>query len=155
MGAFGIPLIWDKSTPVPCSKLCNMRSNRRHRVRLALLALLSLLFMQLSVAAYACAGLAAPLGGGSTPTMANEAMPDCEGMDAEQRALCHAHCHGQSATADVSVPPALALASIDLIGTAVFVASLQPVVEDDPTAPAVLSRATAPPIPIRNCCFRN
>lgn len=139
-----------------------MRPNRRHRVHLALVALLGLLFMQLSVAAYACTGLAAALGGDDAPAMAagdaiaaGEAMPDCEGMDAEQRALCHAHCHGQSASADVSVPPALALPSIDLVGTAVFLASLQPVVEDDPTAPAVLSRATAPPIPIRNCCFRN
>lgn len=133
-----------------------MRPNRRHRVHLALVALLSLLFMQLSVAAYACTGLAAALGGDDAPVMAaGDAMPDCEGMDAEQRALCHAHCHGQSASADVSVPPALALPSIDLIGTAVFLASRQPVVEDDPTAPAVLSRATAPPIPIRNCCFRN
>lgn len=132
-----------------------MRTNRRQRVRLALVALFGLLFMQLSVANYACAGLAVASSGSHTSTMADEAMPDCEGMDMDQRVLCHAHCHGQSATADVSVPPALALPSIDLIGTKVFVASLQPVVEDDPTALAIRARATAPPIPIRNCCFRN
>lgn len=130
-----------------------MRLNRRGRVRLALVSLLSLLFMQLSVAAYACSGLA-EMGHGQ-PAMAENAMPDCEGMDEEQLALCHAHCHGQSASAHVSVPPPVALPGVDLIGTAVFVASLRPVLDSDPSSPEVRARLTAPPIPVLNCCFRN
>lgn len=131
-----------------------MRLSRRGRVRLALVSLLSLLFMQLSVAAYACSGLA-EMEHGHMSALADDAMPDCEGMDEEQLALCHAHCHGQSASAHVSVPPPVALPGVDLIGTAVFVASLRPVLDSDPSSPDVLARPTAPPIPVLNCCFRN
>jgi hypothetical protein len=111
--------------------------------------------MQLSVAAYACAGMESLVNGGQPAAVAGEAMADCEGMDDEQLALCHAHCHGQSAAAHISVPPPLALPGIDLIGTVVFVASLRPVLASDPTAPDVLTRTNAPSIPVLNCCLRN
>jgi len=124
-------------------------------VRLALISVLSLLFMQLSVAAYACAGMGAVVNDDQPAAVADDAMADCEGMDDEQLALCHAHCHGQSATAQISVPPPLALAGIDLIGTVMFVASLRPVRTSDPTTPDVLTHTNAPSIAVLNCCLRN
>jgi len=123
-------------------------------VRLALIFVLSLLFMQLSVAAYACTGMGAVVSGDQLAAVA-DAMADCEGMDHEQLALCHAHCHGQSATAQISVPPPLALPGIDLIGTVMFVASLRPVRTSDPTTLDVLTHTNAPSIAILNCCLRN
>lgn len=130
-----------------------MRPNRRTRLHLALVSLLALLFMQLSVAAYACADMRAAAGGDPTPV--HEAMVDCEDMDAEQLLLCHAHCHAQSATSDIPVPAPVALPGFDLAGTAALVRSLHPVAQDNPTSPDILARTTAPPIPVANCCYRN
>ncbi len=130
-------------------------ATRRARVRLALVSLLSLLFMQLSVSAYACAGIAASMSGGHATEMAGDAADGCESMDEEQPALCHTHCHGQSATADVSVPPPLALPGIDAFATALVAAALRPTLQAHSAAPDVVAYTGAPSIPLLHCCFRN
>jgi hypothetical protein len=130
-----------------------MRLSRHQRIRVTLIALLSLLFMQLSLAAYACslpAGDAAPMvasdGDGS----------DCDDMDREQMALCHAHCHPtHTASADASPPPPPAVPAVDLVATAVLEQSLLPHVESSPAAAALPIPGAAPPIPLRHCCLRN
>lgn len=111
--------------------------------------------MQVSVAAYACTGMAALVSGERPMVAADDAMTDCEGIDIEQRALCHSHCHDRSATADISFPPPVALPGIDLIATLLVATSLRPVLESNPTTSDVLARATAPPISVLHCCFRN
>lgn len=86
----------------------HFRPTRRTRLRLALLAVMALLFQQTALAAYACSHADIPTG--------NTAMAaHCEEMpmaQAEQSpALCHAHCaHQPVTTLDVhapTVPPLL------------------------------------------------
>ncbi len=132
-----------------------MSRTRRARVRLALFSLLSLLFMQLSVAAYACSGIEASIGGGHATQAPADATGGCEGMDEEQPSLCHAHCHGQSVTADVSVPTPLALPGIDPFATALAAAALRPTLQVHSAAPDVVAYTGAPSIPLLHCCFRN
>lgn len=122
-------------------------------MRVSLLALLSLLFMQLSLAAYACS---LPASGPASMAASDTDATDCDDMDREQMALCHAHCHPpQTASADVSPPTPPAVPAVDLVATAVLEQSLLPHVESGPVASALAIPGAAPPIPLRNCCLRN
>ena len=130
------------------------RHNRRYRITTVLLALMSLLFMQLAIAGYSCPGGLA--GMAEVATMAQAGMP-CDGamdltMDDKQSSLCHAHCKADPQTADKYQLPAVLnlddLASdfpLPIITPAPLGALLQ--------AP-LLRRSTAPPLAVRNCCFR-
>jgi hypothetical protein len=106
----------------------------------ALLLAISVLFMQFAVAAYAC------------PSMVK--MDGCAGMDMAAPSLCHAHDHSGSQSLDKPPTPAIApfvatgmIAVIDAVGDGF------PTRPERPT-PFLLARATAPPVAIRNCCFR-
>ena len=126
------------------------RHNRRYRITTVLLALMSLLFMQLAIAGYSCPGGLA--GMAEVATMAQAGMP-CDGaMDDEQSSLCHAHCKADPQTADKYQLPAIPnladLASefpLPIVTPGPLGALLQ--------AP-LLRRSTAPPLAVRNCCFR-
>ena len=129
-----------------------MSAGRRRRLITVLYAVLSLVFMQLAVAGYAC-----PVDGevGEAAAMAAAGMP-CAGemssVDTDQPGLCHAHCQSTQQSADkVQAPtPVGAMAS----GSAY---TLQPVRVSPPAHPtqaSLLLRSTAPPIAVRNCCLR-
>ena len=131
-----------------------MTFRRRTRLLTALFALLSLLFMQLAVAGYACPAPAAA--GAESVATAHVGMPCASSismaMDTEQPALCHAHCQSDKQTLDkheLPAPVAISALPADFstpLATPTFSgASLQ--------APH-LTRATAPPLAISNCCFR-
>lgn len=126
---------------------------RRNRIVTVLLALASLLFMQLAIASYSCEVSLDQLDKATVVTpMAQTDMP-CDGaMNEDQSNLCHAHCKADPQTADKYQPPAVpslaALASdfpLPLVTPAPVGALLQ--------AP-LLRRTTAPPLAVRNCCFR-
>lgn len=129
---------------------------RNHRIRLttALFALISLLFMQLAVAGYVCPGSGSKIA--EAAAMAEAGMPCAESMplsmDDQQPSLCHAHCQAGQQSADKYQPPApIALGALP----ADF--SLQitiPVFSEAPLQAPHLQRTTAPPVAIRNCCFR-
>jgi hypothetical protein len=126
------------------------------RLITALLMLVSLLYAQLAVAAYAC-----PLQSGA-PTKAAMAvasmaeMPGCTemGMDKSRPALCGAHCDAGHQSADTPaapvvapfIPCALELVLPPLAQAAAAFASAS---ESLP-----LTRSTAPPLSIQHCCFR-
>lgn len=122
-----------------------------------LLAISSMLFMQLALAAYVCPGMAQSGGMmmASSSNMDME-MPDCDGMDTEQTALCHAHAQDQSRKQTLD--------KADLPLVAPFVASqiVQTLLPAPVFSPAHSSRyatqtpspATAPPLIILHCCFR-
>lgn len=147
-----------------------MRPSRRPRLITALLVLFSVLFMQLAVAAHACVNL--PSAPAPKPAMemtmtlhgehAEHAsdmaqMADCCDTDeiASAAALCDQHCQpavqslDKPATPDVQPFVAATLISTDSAASAL-------------TAGLGLSRANglfstrinAPPLSIRNCCFR-
>ncbi|HEX9390981.1 MAG TPA: hypothetical protein VF928_06685 [Usitatibacteraceae bacterium] len=111
--------------------------------------LVALIFMQLAQSAYACPMMAQTA---IEPAMAAGASSSPDDMDMAQPGLCQNHCeYGQQNVNDASSPWA------SLIMAPSFVAFL-PVIEPVSLPPAsffpALIRATAPPISIRNCCFR-
>lgn len=119
-----------------------------------LFALVSLLSMQLAVAGYVCPGSGSKIA--EAAAMAEAGMPCAESMplsmDDQQPNLCHAHCQAGQQSADKYHSPApIALGALP----ADF--SLQvavPVFSEAPLQAPHLQRTTAPPVSIRNCCFR-
>ena len=128
-----------------------MSDHRRHRLTTVLIALFSLLFMQLAVAGYAC-----PVGKVSEVAAMAEAGMPCAGemaaADIDQPGLCHAHCQSTHQTVDkVQAPTPMGAVAIG------FSYTIEPVRVSPPASPAQtpsLLRSTAPPIAVRNCCFR-
>lgn len=139
-----------------------MKTTRPPRWITAVVVLFSMLFMQLAVAAYACPGLMES----ASQTMPVEVMSmdqgntatgdmsGCTGADIEQPSLCHAHDHIGNQSLDKPLLPdigpfipsalVITLVSLDSADGAVYSSS-------DAT---LLTRTTAPPLSIRNCCFR-
>jgi hypothetical protein len=129
-----------------------MSGRRSHRLITVLIALFSLLFMQLAVAGYAC-----PVAGkvSEIAAMAEAGMP-CAGemaaADIDQPGLCHAHCQSTHQTVDKVQAPT----PMGAVATG-FTYTIEPVRVSPPASPAqapLLLRSTAPPIAVRNCCFR-
>lgn len=131
-----------------------MNRNRRARLATALFALISLLFMQLAVAGYICPGSGSKVA--EMAAMAEAGMPCAESMalnmDDQQPNLCHAHCQAGQQSADNYQPPApVALGALP----ADFSLPLAlPVFSEASLQAPHLRRTTAPPVSIRNCCFR-
>ena len=133
--------------------MLTMSCLRRHRVVSVLVALCSLLFMQMAVAGYSCPGFQARVQ--EISAMAQAGMPCAQEMamtlDDGQPNLCSAHCQSaQSASGDHALQmPALA-------DCCAFFASPVAVVrvERFTPEPALLAQAAAPPLAIRNCCWR-
>jgi hypothetical protein len=127
-------------------------SARRHRLVTVILALVSLLFMQLAVAGYACPQHS----GGLSAEQAMAGMPCADEMpsvmDSEQPGLCHAHCQSADQTADKAQSPAPAAAIA--VGFAYTVEPALAGLRDRAPPPPSLLRTTEPPIAVRNCCFR-
>ncbi len=112
--------------------------------------------MQFAVASYACPGI----GMGQTESVAmaagmdDQSMAACETMDTAQPSLCHAYGQADNLSLDKPQLPNVApFVPIALILALSFVD-----IADTPTAAPLesisLVRATAPPLSIRNCCFR-
>lgn len=131
-----------------------MASNRRNRLFTALVALVSLLFMQLAVAAYACPS--AQHRTAEIAAMVEAGMPCAEtmslGMDEEQPNLCQAHCQAGQQTADKYELPLLASASVIASVVAPFLTA--PIPLGAYLQAPLLRRATAPPLAVQHCCFR-
>lgn len=133
-----------------------MKPFRSSHVVAAFIALFSMLFMQLAVAGYVCPQPEVIDGHGSASVVEHvaEAGSDCLGLDTEQRNLCQAEATYGNQSADngsgLSVAPFTA-------ATVMFVVrelkAEPPYVERNVSAP-LLARVTAPPVSIRNCCFR-
>ena len=131
-----------------------MPSRRRNRLFTVLIAVLSLLFMQLAVASYSCPGAASKAV--EMTDMAQAAMPCAESMastmDDQQPNLCHAHCQAEHQSADkYQVPAPVALTDI---GPSFIALRLIPVPLGAPLQAPLLVRTTAPPLAVRHCCFR-
>ncbi|MBC7858622.1 MAG: hypothetical protein H7Z39_07530 [Burkholderiaceae bacterium] len=142
-----------------------MRHSRRSRLIAALLVLFSVLFMQLAVAAHACANLSNMPAPTSMPAMTMHGehaadmaqMADCCDTDeiASAAALCDQHCQpavqslDKPATPDV--PPFVAVA---LIATDTAASALPAGLGLSRANGLFSTRINAPPLSIRNCCFR-
>lgn len=127
---------------------------RRHRLVTVLFALVSLLFMQLAVAGYACPVDAAGEPRAVAVTVAGMPCADqmSSVMDSEQPGLCHAHCQSAQQTVDKpqSATPVVAMAA-----SVSYTIEPAPLALPRRAAPApLLLRPTEPPLAVRNCCFR-
>lgn len=135
-----------------------MKLTRPSRIVAALIALIGMLFMQLAVAAYACPDVEAAIAIEATMVEthadAMEAGADCMGSDMDQANLCNAHA--TSGNQSLDKPNATPAAPFTVAALTVVPRDLEPSyapLARNLEAPP-LSRVTAPPLAIRNCCFR-
>lgn len=136
-----------------------MKFFRKSRVLTAFIALFSVLFMQLAVAAYACPsmteGKTVAYSMASTPAMDHAGMIGCEGMvDLEQPSLCFEHSQfGNQSSGKPELPnPAPSLAVIVMTVVRTIDAPVRP--PSNFIASSHLMRGSTPPLTIQNCCFR-
>ncbi len=112
-----------------------------------MVALFSMLFMQLAVASYACPSAGKPVASGA----------QCAGMDPAQPSLCKAKAANLAAKQALDkpdLPPVLPFVAADLAGT-VVAAAWAPDTGESAAVPPDLARSLAPPHSIEHCCFRN
>jgi hypothetical protein len=130
-----------------------MRFSYQAKICAVLLAMFSMLFMQVALASYVCPGL--PYLALSAPVV-SAAMPDCDGMDTDQPVLCQAHSQDQGSKQSLDKPQApqvhafVAAAMVQTVLSLDF--SLLPYQPRAANELAVLS--PAPDIAILHCCFR-
>lgn len=134
-----------------------MTRSRQFRFVAALIALFGMLFMQIAVASYACPGLQMGQGGEAvamSSDAADQGMTGCQGMDKAQPNLCHAH--DQVGHQSLDKPELPQVQPFVAVGLAVPIDTIVLAYLPDatPTETARLTHATAPPLSIRNCCFR-
>lgn len=131
-----------------------MTRNHRNRLITVLFALVSLLFMQLAVASYVCPGTASKVAEVAAMTEADMSCAESMTlvMDESQPNLCQAHCQAGQQTADrYELPASVVMVTVPADFTLPVTAT---VFSGAPLQAPHLKRTTAPPVAIRNCCFR-
>lgn len=135
-----------------------MKLSRQSRIAAALIVLMSILFAQIAVAAYACPStqltqaVAAIQEQHASTDPAHS--PDCEETDSDSPVLCHAH--GQVGTQSLDKPPVPNVSPFAAVTLLAAIIQVDKLPYDGPyeNDPLILHRATSPPLSIRNCCFR-
>jgi len=136
-----------------------MKLTRYSRWCAAVIALISMLSMQLAVAAYVCPQLAVEPSNGQGQVMAMDQgheMSCCDEPDPVQPALCHAHADAQAGKQSLDKPeppPVQPFTPVGLVISLPF-ADMVAAGAGAPVHIASLARTTAPPLAIRNCCLR-
>jgi hypothetical protein len=142
-----------KARPHPYNVQINdlpMRHSCRLRFLTVLVALFSLLFMQLAMAAYACPDLIQQ----ESPMLnaVGQPMADCPQVDRKSPTLCHAQTHKFAQSLDKPdaplVPPFIPTGFWLQIVWAVDTAFVR-----DAPVETVHPAGASPPIAIRHCCF--
>lgn len=119
----------------------------------ALFGVLAILFAQGAVAAYNCPA--------ETPIEMQQAadMPmgditsPCDEIDTQPSSLCHEHCkYGQQSSAYYVMPPLMSAMVLPWVVVKYDIPVLA--FAPPPSSRSPLTRATAPPISVQNCCFR-
>jgi hypothetical protein len=133
-----------------------MKLSRPSRIVAALIVLISMLFMQLAVAGYACPAfkIGQVSESASMSMEGDQAMAGCEGMDKSQPSLCHAS--DQAGNQSLDKPPMPHVQPFMAAALTLVFRNIQIVDNSTDTPPnsVLLTRSTAPPLSIRNCCFR-
>lgn len=111
----------------------------------------SLLFSQLAVASYVCPDVDAATSSAKSAHAADA--EDCPHLGREFPSLCHAHCEPVSQSAHTAQVPAVQ--AFIPAGMTVVICDADAIVFRtlERRAP-LLKRTMAPPVAIRNCCFR-
>ncbi len=124
----------------------------RNLRRLAIIAILCLLWAQVAVAAYACPVLLQDLESAVAAAGSGGDAPPCSEHDASRPGLCLAHCNPGTLSLtqyQVDTPPAILLPLHPVLPAPVPAAQCAPAV---PAAPA--QHAASPPLSVLYCCFR-
>ena len=132
-----------------------MRIPRTSRLVAATILLFSILFMQLAVSAYACPVFKLGHDDQLTSMQAKPAdTSSCHDMDMEQPSLCHASHQSDKQSLDKpATPPPMPFVAVGYgLPVSLNTLTFQPPLGSP--VPTFLTYATAPPIAIRNCCFR-
>lgn len=117
-----------------------------------------LVFTQLAVSAYACAGTTLPVemadaAAITSMTTPMAAMPDCEmGAEKERPVICQVHCQKDAQSADNNVPTLHPPLLLVLFFTAPFADAAQPLAAALSLTPAAV--ASSPPLRIQYQVFR-
>jgi hypothetical protein len=129
-----------------------MSHPRRIRLLSAVVALFSLLFMQLAVAAYACPNLI-PAQTAPMLDSAGQPMADCPQTDQQSPTLCHEHTHKLTPSLDKpDTPSVMAFVATGFVLPVLW--SDEAMALPDPPRGFLHTSGTSPPIAIRHCCFR-
>jgi hypothetical protein len=133
-----------------------MKFFRTSRFVAALVALISMLFMQLAVAGYVCPEFDQGHTAESAATVqyGHEVSLNCIGTDADQASLCQAHATLGNESVDTqngaSVPP-----FVPAVLTLVLQQLVYPHLSlESAAASPPLTRTVEPALAIQNCCFR-
>jgi hypothetical protein len=126
---------------------------RRLRYLTAVVAVFSLLFMQLAVAAYACPKLEAPQKAVMLDA-SGQPMANCPQADPQSPSLCEAHSN--QLPQSLEKPPAPSVQPFMASGLAVYILPPDSLIPAEQPIPASFLHAAgaAPPLAIRHCCFR-
>lgn len=131
-----------------------MTLSRRLRLCAASLALASLVFSQLAVAAYACPGPQAMAMAAIALEEGRDA-PCCgDGVPVPQPVLCAAHCQQGDQLLDKPAAPTLPAIAWVAILPALAAPDVAPAAAPSGEQRSLLARATAPSLAVRHCCFR-
>jgi len=127
-----------------------MLFRRRHcRRRIALIALLGLLFQQLAMAAYVCP---IELDGAAAASAMSE-MASCQSVERTDKTRCQQHCHPMAQASDHAPAPTVPPAALPATTwSREFLATRADLPEWN--ACDVDACATAPPLTIRHCTFQ-
>lgn len=131
---------------------------RRSRFVTSLIAILSMAFMQLAIAGYACPALEVAEGSGAAALIVldeSSAMTNCHDADPELPNLCTADAQAGSQSLDKpQLPPVQGFVAAALSTTVVFSPSDEAVHKTATLRSVALERSTTPPLAIQHCCFR-
>jgi len=152
-GLFTVAYTWSIDT----AWLQSMNLSRPSRFIATLVALFSVLFTQLAVAGYACPDMEISRAmemAAMSAEMNHGMMTDCEDMDLEQPSLCHEHAQSGKQSLDKpqlpNVSPSMAILLVPAVGD-IHLAWRPDTYHAEASR---LMRTSAPPLSIRNCCFR-
>ena len=133
-----------------------MNRFRKCRFACGVIGLVSLLFTQFAVASYQCLVAESAQIVKSINNSADnpQSMPGCDGLDLEQPTLCQAQSLAGSQSFDrppgPDVSPCL-VGGFQITPALVESPAIRPVLRWND---GLMRRATAPPVAVRNCCFR-
>lgn len=134
-----------------------MKLSRPSRFVAALITLLSMLFMQLAIAGYACPERKIERVSESvamSTDAADQNMVDCQVMEKAQPSLCDAL--DQAGSQSLDRPELPRVQSFIAVAPAPAFLAIPPAYRPIAARPDsfLLARITAPTLSIRNCCFR-
>jgi|SRR5581483_10867982 len=131
-----------------------MRCSKRLRRFIAVFGSAAVLFTQTVMAAHACVArtLADEPAAMAAPMPSHEGTP-CAAMESEHVNHCQQHCDSAQQSVDNSHPVSVMPALVE-IGTVRIANPYVLPAANEAYQHALLSRSTAPPLSVQNCCFR-